>query len=87
MGLGPRHEPLDVMPFKNPGVGNYDLAKDASENSNPTWKFGTSVARKVTKREPWPAPGDTFEKYVPGYIEIKSHNVRANDKERTILTT
>tara|TARA_B110000305_G_C18902796_1_gene387125 strand:+ start:291 stop:407 length:117 start_codon:yes stop_codon:yes gene_type:complete len=38
MGLGVRHEPLDVMPWKHPGVGTYDLAKHAAENSNPTWK-------------------------------------------------
>lgn len=36
--MGERHVPLDVMPWKNPGVGTYDLAKEASENSNPTWK-------------------------------------------------
>ena len=38
MGLGKRHEPLDGQPIYNPGIGDYDLAKDAHENPNPTWK-------------------------------------------------
>lgn len=38
MGLGVRHDSLDVMPWKNPGVGTYELAKEATDNSNPTWK-------------------------------------------------
>lgn len=56
MGLGVRHEPLDVMPWKHPGVGTYDLAKHAAENSNPTWKFGTGV-KKVVIKDDWPLPG------------------------------
>lgn len=38
MGFGERHQPLDGMPVKNPGVGDYDLAKDAIENNNPKWR-------------------------------------------------
>lgn len=52
MGFGKRHEPIDgqnvgkeygkdgvpVRRIDFPGVGNYQIAKDASDNSNPTWK-------------------------------------------------
>jgi len=65
MGLGKRHEPLDGVPVENPGVGSYDVGKDADNNDNPTWKFGTSI-RKDPKRPDWPGPGDTS---VPSYTE------------------
>lgn len=38
MGYGKRHEPLDGMPTKNPGVGDHDLTKEAGDNSNPKWR-------------------------------------------------
>ena len=40
MGMGKRHEPLDAAydTVNNPGVGSYDVAKEADANSNPTWK-------------------------------------------------
>lgn len=71
MGFGRRHEPLDgsnvrkeygkdgvptrVIDF--PGVGTYDVGTDARANSNPTWKFGSSI-RKDVKRHDAPAPGE-----------------------------
>lgn len=65
MGLGKRHEPLDGVPYENPGVGSHNIGKDADKNDNPTWKFGTSI-RKDPKRPDWPGPGDTN---VPEYTE------------------
>ena len=54
LGFGKRHEPLDGQNVRkeyglNPdgypsrivdyaGVGEYDIGKNADENSNPTWK-------------------------------------------------
>lgn len=58
--MGPRHVPLDVVPWKNPGAGTYDLAKDAADNSNPTWKFGTGIKKEIKKAD-WPLPGVTNE--------------------------
>jgi len=29
MGMGKRHEPLDGQPINNPGVGDYNLIKEA----------------------------------------------------------
>ena len=49
MGLGKRHEPLDGQPVNHPGVGTYDIGKDAGDNPNPTWKFGTSVRKDPKK--------------------------------------
>lgn len=60
MGLGKRHEPLDGQNLTFPGVGNYDLRKDANTNSNPTWKFGTN-GRSDVRRNDWPGvdPGNS----------------------------
>tara|TARA_B110000503_G_C7020008_1_gene359366 strand:+ start:202 stop:306 length:105 start_codon:yes stop_codon:yes gene_type:complete len=30
LGYGRRHEPLDGQPVENPGVGMYNIGKDAS---------------------------------------------------------
>lgn len=80
LGLGIRHQPLDNVPWENPGVGDYDLAKNAEENSNPTWKFGTSV-RKDLKREDWPGPGGTD---VPTFTKGEKTN---HSKKVTLFTT
>lgn len=79
MGFGRRHEPIDgqnvgkeygkdgipVRRIDFPGVGTYDISKDASVNSNPTWKFGTGIRKDHKKVDPdEPAPG---EHDVPSY--------------------
>ena len=38
LGYGDRSDPLDYVPILNPGVGEYNIGKNADENSNPTWK-------------------------------------------------
>ena len=38
MGFGERHDPIDGQSLRNPGVGEYNLAKDALENHNPGWR-------------------------------------------------
>jgi hypothetical protein len=50
-----RHEPDDHMPIEVPCPTTYNIRKDASENSNPTWKFGTN-GRRDPKRNNWPGP-------------------------------
>lgn len=61
MGLGKRHEPLDTNldAVNNPGVGCYDIAKMADENSAANFKFGTGMARHELKKPDWPGPGHT----------------------------
>lgn len=59
MGLGKRHDPLDGANLTFPGVGNYDLRREAHENSNPTWKLYGVDGRQDMKRNDWPGPGDT----------------------------
>lgn len=38
MGFGERHDPLKDNPMIVPGVGTYNVGKDADGNSNPSWK-------------------------------------------------
>jgi len=37
-----RHEPDDNMPIEVPCPTTYNIRKEAAENSNPGWKFGTN---------------------------------------------
>jgi len=53
-----RHEPDDFMPIHVPCPTTYNIRKEADQNSNPTWKFGTN-GRSDPKRNDWPGPADT----------------------------
>jgi len=38
LGFGERHDPLKDNPVVVPGVGTYNVTKDAENNDNPKWK-------------------------------------------------
>jgi hypothetical protein len=46
------------MPIEVPCPTTYNIRKEAAENSNPSWKFGTN-GRSDPKRNDWPGPADT----------------------------
>lgn len=63
-----------------PGTGEYNIGKNASQNSNPTWKFGTSI-RKDFKHMKGPSPGSHD---IPSYItdgRIHKMKRRMNETE------